>query len=134
MPATTEADRTSRAAELAAAARGDLDRARRLLAADGDPAGRLVAAAWLARASETAERALFTMLEKEAPMQETRVYDVPDISCGHCERAITEEVSTVAGVASVSVDLKARRVSVLGGALDDRLLREAIERAGYEAR
>lgn len=50
MPATTEADRTSRAAELAAAARGDLDRARRLLAADGDPTGRLVGAAWLARA------------------------------------------------------------------------------------
>ena len=37
---------------------------------------------------------------------------VPEISCGHCERAITEALSPVIGVSSVSVNIPTRRVVV----------------------
>jgi copper chaperone CopZ len=64
----------------------------------------------------------------------TITYDVPDISCGHCEAAIATEVCAVPGVDSVAVDLEARRVAVSGGELDDAAIRAAIYEAGYEAR
>ncbi len=60
-------------------------------------------------------------------------YTVPDMSCGHCKHAVTEEVSAVPGVESVAVDLETKRVTVVGEALDDSLLRAAIDEAGYEA-
>jgi len=64
---------------------------------------------------------------------ETRTYTVPDMSCGHCKQAVTEEVSKVPGVATVDVDLETKLVLVGGEGLDDAALREAIEEAGYEA-
>jgi copper ion binding protein len=60
-----------------------------------------------------------------------RVYEVPDVSCEHCVRAIREEVGSVAGVAAVDVDLEAKRVTVRGDA-EDGPVRAAIEEAGYE--
>ena len=66
-------------------------------------------------------------------MSETVTYSVPDVHCGHCQKAITEEVSTVDGVESVDVDLQAKRVTIVGSALDDAQLRAAIDEAGYEA-
>jgi copper chaperone len=62
-----------------------------------------------------------------------RVYTVPGMSCAHCEAAVTEEVSAVAGVDRVEVDLVAKLVTVHGANLDDARLRDAIEEAGYEA-
>ena len=38
--------------------------------------------------------------------------NVPDISCEHCERAITGVLSPVDGVRSVSVDIPAKQVKV----------------------
>ena len=64
---------------------------------------------------------------------ETKTYTVPGIHCGHCERAVKEEVGAVAGVESVDVDLETKLVSVSGDGLDDALLRAAIAEAGYEA-
>lgn len=64
---------------------------------------------------------------------ETREYTVPGMHCGHCERAVTEEVTAVAGVESVVVDLDSKRVVVQGAELDDDAIRAAIEEAGYEA-
>ena len=58
---------------------------------------------------------------------------VPGMSCGHCVAAVTEEISKLAGVAEVSVDLAAKSVVVTGNALDDSAIREAIGEAGYEA-
>jgi len=58
---------------------------------------------------------------------------VPGIHCGHCERAVKEEVGAVAGVESVDVDLETKLVSVRGDGLDDTQLRAAIAEAGYEA-
>jgi len=63
-------------------------------------------------------------------MSMTRTYSVPDISCDHCKRAIETEVSTVADVSSVDVDVDAKLVTVTGG--DDRGIRSAIDDAGYD--
>jgi copper chaperone CopZ len=66
-------------------------------------------------------------------MSQTLTYSVPAMHCGHCERAVREEVSAVAGVSSVDVDLETKLVRVTGDALDDNALRAAIEEAGYQA-
>lgn len=63
-------------------------------------------------------------------MSTTRTYSVPDISCDHCKRAIEGEVSAVAEVTSVDVDIEARSVVVTGG--DDAAIRAAIDDAGYD--
>jgi copper chaperone len=60
-------------------------------------------------------------------------YSVPGMSCGHCKAAVTEELSAVAGVESVSVDLETKLVTVSGEPLDDAALRAAIVEAGYDA-
>jgi copper chaperone len=59
-------------------------------------------------------------------------YSVPGVSCAHCRAAITAEVAMVPGVASVDVDLDARRVTVAGEQLDDGAIRAAIDEAGYD--
>jgi copper chaperone len=64
---------------------------------------------------------------------ETRSYTVPDMTCGHCKQAVTDEVSKVGGVEGVDVDLDTKLVLVHGNRLDDAVLREAIEEAGYKA-
>jgi copper chaperone CopZ len=66
-------------------------------------------------------------------MTETRVYTVPDLSCAHCERAVSTELKAVPGVAEVTVELETKRVTVSGEDLHDTTLRAAIEAAGYEA-
>ena len=60
-------------------------------------------------------------------------YGVPGMSCGHCRAAITTEVTAVAGVDSVDVDLDAKLVRITGENLDDAALVAAIDDAGYEA-
>jgi copper chaperone len=66
-------------------------------------------------------------------VSETLTYTVPAMHCANCEAAVSEEVSAVAGVESVSVDLEAKRVKVRGEGFDDGAIRAAIEEAGYEA-
>ena len=60
-------------------------------------------------------------------------YTVPEMSCGHCRQAVSSELSQVAGVQSVEVDLDTKLVTVRGNELDDAALRAAIDEAGYEA-
>jgi copper chaperone len=60
-------------------------------------------------------------------------YTVPDISCGHCKQAVSSELSQIAGVDAVDVDLDTKLVTVHGHDLDDAALRAAIAGAGYEA-
>jgi copper chaperone len=60
-------------------------------------------------------------------------YTVPDMSCGHCEHAVSSELEQVPGVESVDVDLETKIVKVRGSELDDAALRAAIEEAGYAA-
>ena len=61
----------------------------------------------------------------------SRVFDVPDISCDHCKRAIEEAVSAVSEVDSVVVTVDRRLVEVAGVASDDAVI-AAIGQAGYE--
>ncbi|HEV7215327.1 MAG TPA: heavy-metal-associated domain-containing protein [Chloroflexota bacterium] len=42
----------------------------------------------------------------------TAVLTVPDISCEHCERAIKEALTPVAGVQRVAVDIPGKQVQV----------------------
>lgn len=42
----------------------------------------------------------------------TTVLNVPDISCAHCQRAITNALQPVDGVQSVSVDIPGKQVTV----------------------
>jgi len=47
---------------------------------------------------------------------------VPDMSCGHCRTAITAEVTAVAGVDVVEVDLDTKLIRITGENLDDAAL------------
>ncbi|MFG3604420.1 heavy-metal-associated domain-containing protein [Micromonospora chersina] len=59
------------------------------------------------------------------------VLSVPRISCGRCVEAIREEVSLVAGVRAVAVDLATRTVRVDGDA-DRAAVVAAIGEAGHQ--
>ncbi|MFM9108965.1 MAG: heavy-metal-associated domain-containing protein [Chloroflexota bacterium] len=60
-------------------------------------------------------------------------YRVPDVSCDHCVRAITSELSPIDGVQRVAVDLAGKTVSVEHDAsVSDAQLRAGIEAAGYD--
>jgi copper chaperone CopZ len=61
------------------------------------------------------------------------VFSVPGMHCGHCERAVRDELEDVSGVEAVDVDLEAKVVVVKGQALDQAALIAAIDEAGYEA-
>lgn len=60
---------------------------------------------------------------------------VAGMTCAHCVRSVTEEISEIAGVQDVSVDLRVGDVSRVTIAsetpLDATLVRDAVEEAGY---
>jgi copper chaperone len=61
------------------------------------------------------------------------IYKVSGMSCGHCATAVTEELTSIAGVASVQVDIAAGTVTVQSAqALAEPDVRAAIDEAGYE--
>ncbi|GAA0330004.1 heavy-metal-associated domain-containing protein [Streptomyces olivoreticuli] len=63
----------------------------------------------------------------------TTVYQVTGMTCGHCESAVTEEISALAGVTSVKAVAATGRVTVTAAApLDDEAIRAAVDEAGYE--
>jgi copper chaperone len=59
-------------------------------------------------------------------------YSIPSMTCGYCAGTIDRAVKTVDPKAEVSVDLKARGVSVRSGA-EEAEIAAAIRAAGYEA-
>ena len=59
-----------------------------------------------------------------------REYSVEGMTCEHCVRAVTEEVSQVAGVVGVNVELASGRLTVVGDSSDDAV-RDAVAEAGY---
>ena len=66
-------------------------------------------------------------------MSLTTTYTVTGMTCGHCVRAVTEEMTKIPGVTDVAVDLESGRVRVTSTApLDEDAVREAVEEAGYE--
>ena len=59
-------------------------------------------------------------------------FNVPGMTCGHCENAVKTEVGKVKGVATVAVDLGTKVVTVSGDGLDHDAIVAAIDEAGYE--
>ncbi len=65
-------------------------------------------------------------------MTVTTTYTVEGMTCGHCVRAVTEEVSKIDGVSTVAVDLESGRVTVESDAeLDPAAFAAAVDEAGY---
>ena len=59
-------------------------------------------------------------------------YTVQGMTCAHCVRAVTEEISAIDGVTDVAVDLPSGAVTVTSaGPLDDTRVRTAVDEAGY---
>jgi copper chaperone CopZ len=69
-------------------------------------------------------------------MTTTATYSVTGMTCGHCTAAVTEEISKLAGVQEVKIDLNAGGISAVHvtseSALDETAVREAVDEAGYE--
>jgi copper chaperone len=62
----------------------------------------------------------------------TETYAVTGMTCDHCSRAVNTEVSTVAGVTAVDVDLATGHVTVTSEQpVSTDKIREAVEEAGY---
>jgi copper chaperone len=66
---------------------------------------------------------------------ESTEYLVEGMTCSHCVMSVTEELTAVEGVETVTVDLQAggaSRVSVATSApVSDDAVRDAVEEAGY---
>jgi copper chaperone CopZ len=66
-------------------------------------------------------------------MAVTSTYTVTGMTCSHCVQAVTGEISTLAGVADVRVDLTSGAVTVTSDVpLADEAVRAAVDEAGYE--
>ena len=63
----------------------------------------------------------------------TTDYAVRGMTCGHCATAVTEEVSKIAGVTGVQVDVAAGRVTVESDQpVTADAVAAAVDEAGYE--
>jgi copper chaperone CopZ len=62
---------------------------------------------------------------------EVRRYEVTGMTCAHCVMSVREEVSEVAGVEDVDVDLASGRLTVRGDGISDDAVRAAVAEAGY---
>ncbi|MEU0371541.1 heavy-metal-associated domain-containing protein [Streptomyces sp. NPDC006283] len=63
----------------------------------------------------------------------TAVYQVSGMTCGHCEGAVSSEISELPGVTAVTAVAATGRVTVVSQApLDEAAVREAVDEAGYE--
>lgn len=63
----------------------------------------------------------------------TTVYQVSGMTCGHCEGAVSEEISGIEGVTSVKAVASTGQVTVISAApLTDEAVRAAVDEAGYE--
>ncbi|WP_445263583.1 heavy-metal-associated domain-containing protein [Ramlibacter sp. PS4R-6] len=57
-------------------------------------------------------------------------FNIPQMSCGHCARAVTEAVKEVDPNATVDVDLASKQVSVVSTAERQEIV-AALAEAGY---
>jgi copper chaperone len=69
-------------------------------------------------------------------MSTTATYGVAGMTCEHCVRAVTDEVSALPGVRDVEVDLVEGGMSTVRVVSEDPLpedsVRDAVDEAGYE--
>lgn len=55
---------------------------------------------------------------------------VPDMSCGHCVKTITDSITRLDSAATVSTDLQQKTVTVQSG-LPEAQIRQTLTQAGY---
>lgn len=61
-------------------------------------------------------------------------FRVPGMTCGHCEKAVTDEVMKISGVENVQIDLDTKSVTVTSdSALEWADVETAVDEAGFEA-
>jgi copper chaperone CopZ len=71
--------------------------------------------------------------QTDTPGSVTAVYKVSGMSCGHCEGAVSGEISEIAGVSSVKAVASAGEVTVVSAEpLDEEAVRAAVDEAGFE--
>ncbi|MFF6977688.1 heavy-metal-associated domain-containing protein [Streptomyces sp. NPDC008343] len=69
----------------------------------------------------------------DTPGSVTAVYKVSGMSCGHCEGAVSGELSELPGVSSVKAVASTGEVTVVSEApLDEEAVRAAVDEAGFE--
>ncbi|MFJ5810353.1 heavy-metal-associated domain-containing protein [Streptomyces sp. NPDC093093] len=72
-------------------------------------------------------------MSAETDTQTTTVYRVTGMTCGHCEGAVTGELTALPGVTSVKAIAATGEVTVISTApLDEDVVRAAVDEAGYE--
>lgn len=57
---------------------------------------------------------------------------VEGMSCGHCEKAVKNALGELDGVKNVTVNLETKQVEVEGDNLENSIIKEVIEDAGYD--
>jgi copper chaperone len=62
---------------------------------------------------------------------ETRNFSVEGMTCDHCRLSVEEEVSEIAGVDEVDVELDSGRLRVRGTGFTDSEIEAAVAEAGY---
>lgn len=63
----------------------------------------------------------------------TTVYKISGMTCGHCEGAVSQEISALQGVTAVQAIAKTGEVTVTSAVpLDEEAVRAAVDEAGYE--
>jgi copper chaperone CopZ len=67
-------------------------------------------------------------------MTSTSIHDyiVTGMSCSHCVNSVREEVSQIADVDSVDIDLASGRLTVTGRGFSTDEVRRAVQHAGYK--
>ncbi|MFI6564662.1 heavy-metal-associated domain-containing protein [Streptomyces sp. NPDC050534] len=71
--------------------------------------------------------------QTDTPGTVTAVYKVSGMSCGHCEGAVSGEISELPGVTSVTAVAASGEVTVVSAApLDEAAVRAAVDEAGFE--
>ena len=68
------------------------------------------------------------------PSMTEQTYTVVGMTCDHCVMSVREEVSEVAGVTAVDVDLPTGRLLVTGEDVSESAVHAAVAEAGYEVR
>lgn len=72
-------------------------------------------------------------MSADTDTQTTTVYRVTGMTCGHCEGAVTSEISALPGVSSVKAVAATGEVTVVSATpLDEAAVRDAVDEAGYE--
>lgn len=59
-------------------------------------------------------------------------FNVPEMSCGHCRKAVQGAITELDSAAQVDVDLEAKTVQVESSATAEQII-AALDEAGYDA-